>query len=90
MFLPTLLWIVSETEYLLERFGFEDPKMLFTAKALLSEIEMDKASLADKDMTMKQALDKVIKLKNRGLIVVDKKRKLQGIVTLDDLTYKNY
>ena len=77
----------SETEYLLERFGFEDPKMLFTAKALLSEIEMDKASLADKDMTMKQALDKVIKLKNRGLIVVDKKRKLQGIVTLDDLTY---
>lgn len=77
----------SETEYLLERFGFEDPLMLFTGKALLSEIEMDEASLADKDMTMKQALDKVIKLKNRGLIVVDKKKRLQGIVTLDDLTY---
>ena len=79
--------VSSETEYLLERFGFEDPKMLFTGKALLSEIEMDKAALADKDMTMKEALDKVVKLKNRGLIVVDKKKRLQGIVTLDDLTY---
>lgn len=77
----------SETEYLLERFGFEDPLLLFTGKSLLSEIEMDKAALAEKDMTMKQALDKVIKLKNRGLIVVDKKKRLEGIVTLDDLTY---
>ena len=77
----------SETEYLLERFGFEDPAMLFTAKSILKEIEMDKAALADRNMTMKEALDKVLKLKNRGLIVVDRKKKLEGIVTLDDLTY---
>lgn len=79
--------VSSETEYLLERFGFEDPLRIYSAKAVLKEIEMDKASLANKDMTMKEALDKVIKLQNRGLIVVDKKKKLQGIVTLDDLTY---
>ena len=79
--------VAPETEYLLERFKFEDPLMLFTAKSILKEIDMDKAALADKDMTMKEALDKVIKLKNRGLIVADKKKKLQGIVTLDDLTY---
>lgn len=79
--------VSSETEYLLERFGFEDPQMMFTAKSILKEIDMDKAALADKNMTMKEALDKVIKLKNRGLIVVDKKKRLQGIVTLDDLTY---
>ena len=79
--------VAPETEYLLERFKFEDPLMLFTAKSILKEIAMDKAALAYKDMTMKEALDKVIKLKNRGLIVVDKSKKLEGIVTLDDLTY---
>ena len=79
--------VAPETEYLLERFKFDDPVMLFTAKSILKEIDMDKAALADKNMTMKEALDKVIKLKNRGLIVVDKKKKLEGIVTLDDLTY---
>ena len=79
--------VSSETEYLLERFGYDDPLMLFTAKSILKEIDMDKAALATRDMTMKEALDKVIKLKNRGLIVVDKQKKLEGIVTLDDLTY---
>ena len=79
--------VSSETEYLLERFGFEDPPRMYTAKSTLKEIEMDKAALAYKEMTMKEALDKVIKLKNRGLIVVDKKKHLEGIVTLDDLTY---
>ncbi|MBQ1566543.1 MAG: putative manganese-dependent inorganic diphosphatase, partial [Erysipelotrichaceae bacterium] len=79
--------VAPETEYLLERFKFDDPVMLFTAKSILKEIDMDKAALADRNMTMKEALDKVIKLKNRGLIVVDKKKKLEGIVTLDDLTY---
>ncbi len=79
--------VSSETEYLLEKFGYEDPQRLYTAKSTLKEIEMDKASLANKEMTMKEALDKVLKLKNRGLIVVDKKKHLEGIVTLDDLTY---
>lgn len=79
--------VSTETEYLLERFGFEDPRRLYTAKSILKEIEMDKAALAYKEMTMKEALDKVLKLKNRGLIVVDKKKHLEGIVTLDDLTY---
>ena len=79
--------VSAETEYLLERFGFDDPERLYTAKSILKEIEMDKASLAYKEMTMKEALDKVIKLKNRGLIVVNKKKHLEGIVTLDDLTY---
>ena len=44
--------VSSETEYLLERFGFEDPKRLYTAKSILREIEMDKAATAYKEMTM--------------------------------------
>ncbi|MCR4855550.1 MAG: putative manganese-dependent inorganic diphosphatase [Erysipelotrichaceae bacterium] len=79
--------VSSETEYLLERFGFEDPKRVYTAKAILREIDMDKASMVNKEITMKEALDRVMKLKNRGLIVVNKRKHLEGIVTLDDLTY---
>ena len=79
--------VSSDTEYLLERFGYEDPVRLYTAKAILKEIEMDKASTVYKEYTMKEALDKVLKLKNRGLVVIDKKKHLEGIVVLDDLTY---
>ena len=79
--------VSAETEYLLEKFGFEDPIRIYTAKALLKEIDMDKAATANEDMTMKEALDKVLKLKNSGLTVVDRKKRLEGICTLDDLTY---
>ena len=79
--------VSAETEYLLDKFGFEDPERIYTAKCTLRDIEMDKAAIAYKEMTMKDALDKVIKLKNRGLIITDKKKHLEGIVTLDDLTY---
>ena len=76
--------VSSETEYLLERFGYDDPVRLYTAKCTLREIDMDKAALADKDMTMKEALDKVIKLKNRGLIVVDGKKHRQDVAGRTD------
>lgn len=77
----------NETEYLLERFGFEDPIRLYSARSTLSEIEMDKPNLVSKDLTMKEALDICLKKKNRSLIVADKSRHLEGIVSLDDLTY---
>lgn len=79
--------INSETEYLLDRFCFEDPIRLYSARSTLSEIDIDKPTLVSKDMTMKQALDICLKQKNRGLIVVDKNKRLEGIVSLDDLTY---
>lgn len=79
--------ISSETEYLLDRFGFDDPLRIYSAKSTLSEIEMDKATVVSKNMTMKDALDKALKLKNRGLIVGDKTKHLEGVVSLDDLTY---
>ncbi len=76
-----------ETEYLLERFGFEDPRKIYTAKSSLHDIETDSAALVPKELTMKEALDKVMSLKNRGLIVSDSEGHMTGMVTLDDLTY---
>ena len=77
----------SETEYLLEKFEFDEPIRLYTARSLLKEIDIDKANLVCSDMTMKDALDFALKTKNRSLIVADKQKRLQGIVSLDDLTY---
>ncbi|MDO4198504.1 MAG: putative manganese-dependent inorganic diphosphatase [Erysipelotrichaceae bacterium] len=78
--------VSSETEYLLDRFGFEYPEKIYSAKCLLKEIDKDKPSTCLKNLTMKKALDKTVKLKNRGLVVTDKKKHLEGIVTLGDLT----
>lgn len=77
----------SETEYLLEKFGYDEPTRLYTARSLLKEIDIDKANIVSKDMTMKDALDFALKTKNRSLIVADNKKHLEGIVSLDDLTY---
>lgn len=77
----------SETEFLLDKFGFDDPKRISTARSLLKEIEIDKMSLVSKDMTMKDALTKILKTKAKVLMVGDKQRHLTGLVSLDDLTY---
>ena len=79
--------INNESEYLLERFGFEEPLRLYTARSLLKEIAMDKPYLVSKKMTMKDALDICLKQENRGLIVANEKLELEGVVSLDDLTY---
>ncbi len=79
--------INAETEYLLERFSFEDPLRLYSARSTLKEITMDKPNIVSKDLTMKEALDLCLKKKNRSLIVADKKKRLEGIISLDDLTY---
>ncbi len=77
----------TESEFLLDKFGFDEPRKIFTARSLLKEVEMDKASLVSKDMTMKDALEKITKTKNRVLIVGDKQKHLEGLVSVGDLTY---
>lgn len=79
--------INAETEYLLERFAYEDPIRLYTARSILKEIAMDRPTIVSKDLTMKEALDLCLKQQNRGLIVGDKKKRLEGLISLDDLTY---
>lgn len=79
--------INNETEFLLEKFGFEDPKRIYTARSLLNEIELDKVTLVSKDITMEKALEKILKIKTKVLMVADKQKHLLGLVSLDDLTY---
>lgn len=76
----------SETEYLLDRFGFEEPTRMYSARSLLKEIDIDKANIVFKDMLMKDALDLILKTRNRSLVVCDKAKHLLGLVSLGDLT----
>ena len=76
----------SEAEYLLERFGFEEPMTLFTAKSTIKEIDYDKAQIKPKSITLKEAMDVVIEKNNMGIIVADEDNKLEGIVGVDDLS----
>lgn len=76
----------SDTEWLLERFGYEDPLHLYTAKSTVREIDFDKAVLAEKDLTLKEALDKMNNTKNKSLFVADKNRHLLGLVSLSNIT----
>lgn len=76
----------SETKYILKRFGFDEPTLIHSAKCTLKEIEIDDALLVTKDVTMKEALDKILQRKNKGVFVVDEKQKLLGIVSISNLT----
>lgn len=79
--------INNETEFLLEKFGFEDPARMYTARSLLKEIDLDKMSFVSKEVTMKKALELILKTKNKILLVADKQKHLEGLIALDDLTY---
>lgn len=78
--------VSGETEYLLERFGFDDPHRLYTAKSSIHDIEVDVPATVAPDLTLKKALATMLALENRGLVVVDPELHLLGIVTLHDLS----
>lgn len=75
-----------ETEYLLNRFGFEEPLHIYSGRCSISDIDIDDACLVTKDVTMKEALDLVLQRKNKGVFVVNEKKRLEGVVSVSNLT----
>lgn len=76
----------KETKYILEKFKAERPVMIHSAKCTLAEIEMDEALLVNRKTTMKEALDAILKRKNKGVFVVDENNHLEGVVSTSNLT----
>ena len=76
----------SETKFLLKKFKVEQPPLIYSAKCSIKDINIDEAILVSKDITMKEALDVVLKRKNKGVFVVDDQKHLIGIVTISNLT----
>ncbi|MBR2577927.1 MAG: putative manganese-dependent inorganic diphosphatase [Erysipelotrichaceae bacterium] len=77
--------VSADTEYLLERFGFEDPEHLYSAKSTIAEIDYDKAVLIDPSFTIKEALTEIIDTDTRTLFVCDGGAKLLGLLSLSNL-----
>ncbi len=85
--IPVRLGRVSlETEYLLERFGFDEPAYVYSAKCTINDIDIDDTHLVSKNLTMKEALDLVLSRKNKGIFVVDDEKHLEGLVSVSNLT----
>lgn len=78
--------INPDTEYLLNKFGFDDPLHIYTAKSTVREINFDKAVLIDKETSIKEAYDKLNKVETRTIFVADKQRNLFGLVTLSNIS----
>ena len=56
----------KETSYILDKFKVDRPIMIHSAKCTLAEIDMDEALLVNRKTTMKEALDAILKRKNKG------------------------
>lgn len=74
------------TEFLLNKFGFDDPLHIYTAKSTVREIDYDKAVLVDKDITCKEALEKINHIGSKTLYVAKKDRELLGIATINTIS----
>ena len=78
--------VSSETEYLLKRFGFEEPLNIFTAKSIIKEIDIDDAYLISPQATIKEALDLIALGNNRSIFIANKDKTLEGVIATDDFT----
>ena len=75
----------AETDYLLERFGFDAPLLLQDARMKLSEIEMDSPVSITPDTTIYETLQ-IMQQNNRAYCgVVDEENHLLGMVTKSDV-----
>lgn len=75
----------DETEYVLDKLGFEQPVLLKDARATLDEIEMDDISTIHIDSSIKDAMD-IVQKKRQTLGVVDDRGQLLGLVTNSNLS----
>ena len=76
----------NETRYLLKKFNVSIPPILLSARCMLKDIDYDDAIIVSQDITMKEALDKSLSIKNKGVIVTDENKHLIGVVSMSDLT----
>lgn len=78
--------INEETQFLLNRFGFDEPELLEDARVKLKEIELEKPKCLNGDTTIFEALDLMKENKIRMISVASEENKVEGIVTRSDLS----
>jgi len=77
--------INHETAYILNRFGFEEPKVLSDARMTLSEIDLDEPVTISPETTIFEAWQ-IIQNEKKALVVVDQDQRVLGLVTNSNLS----
>ncbi|MBR2808693.1 MAG: putative manganese-dependent inorganic diphosphatase [Erysipelotrichaceae bacterium] len=75
----------QESEYLLEKFGIEEPPIMYSARCSLKEIDLDAPKTVDSDLTVKQALKVIHESPTHTIYITDKNGQLKGLISLSDL-----
>lgn len=76
----------EETKFILKRFGLENPLLMTDARAMLSDIDMDKPTKIHKNETVHHAWHVMLHTQNKSLFVVDDDDKLCGLCSTSDLS----
>lgn len=75
----------SETTYLLQRFGMEEPMLFEDARATLEEIEIDEPLTITPQTTIYETLELMNETNKQSYGVVNERGQLMGMVTKSDL-----
>ena len=75
----------SETKYLLERFGFDEPILLKDARKTLKEIELDPPDAVHPDTTVYETIRHMKETERASFAVVDEENHVVGYVSKSDL-----
>lgn len=79
--------VSSETKYVLERFGVEEPETVTHAGAQVKDIDYRETDGVDGHISLKKAWNLMKTLDVVTLPVVDKQKRLQGLIVNGDLAY---
>lgn len=77
--------INKESQYLLDRFGFEKPMLLETAQVRLDEVDLASPIAITPETTIFESVHLMDKEKREGFAVVDEDKKILGWVSKSDL-----
>lgn len=77
--------ISPETQYLLDRFGFEKPMLLDDARAVIKDIEIDSPVSINYNATIHELIKAMVESKRESFAVVDDDNKIIGMISKGDL-----
>ena len=74
----------EETQYVLERFGVEEPTLLSTVQLQVKDVDVNRSPGVDSYMSIKEAWA-LMKEKNVYTVGITKDEKLEGVITTGDI-----
>src|SRR3712207_4743890 len=85
--IPVRLGKVSkETQFALDYFNVEAPKLIETVRTQIKDLNIDKVRSITKDVSLKKALKIMKDDKVKSLPVIDENSKILGIASLSNIT----